>query len=306
MPYILIGLIVILLLVLFAGFEKMLDRLINLSPEVFTLTFVIFGLEYMARSHRWKHFVSSLGSEIAFREAAGLTLSSSLLNFFLPFRIGETVKLERLRSRHGMHTGDILISVATENFFDVCFLAIVTPFVIVTFISTKIGQSSLIIWLFCLSGILAVTAVIFSNQKFILIAERVPNPLGGYLKSIFLSIQFLKEYYSSNKARALWPIVLTLFIFLCESLFVHSLATYYFEDLPFHVSVAVVIVGLLTLTVPFLPGAVGSYELAISLLLTSVGLPLDEALVFVLTQRAILSIFLLFDTLFAYLIDHFS
>ncbi|MHA2173731.1 MAG: lysylphosphatidylglycerol synthase transmembrane domain-containing protein [Candidatus Hodarchaeales archaeon] len=299
-----ITVIVLILIVLFINPDILIQNFLKLGIMGVLLLVLLYFLDLIIRTYRWKVLLIAQGEDIPFRSLF-LPVSSALaINLFTIARAGEAVRMLSLKRSHNTKYSDSLSSIVIEQVLSIIGLLIVTTgslFFIGS--SFNIGEDSqivgqLVIILFLISIVsLAFIGVILFNPSFVYrIINFFPDFFREKLKAVVEAFNRGLSDLRSHPILLTQGIITSSLVWIIEGIMLFVIAisvfpTFGMIDFPWVITASCA--GNVTFIVPILPGAVGEYETVIAVILfNSPNYPGEYAASVALIDRVVKSVML--------------
>ncbi|MFH0832276.1 MAG: lysylphosphatidylglycerol synthase transmembrane domain-containing protein [Candidatus Aenigmatarchaeota archaeon] len=231
------------------------------------IAFIISNISICLRVLKWKVLLKNVG----FRELYPVQILGMTISNFTPGKLGEPIKAIILKMRKGLAVSETLPSIMWERIMDIAIL-IIFSIVALQFISldSRFFLISLISVGIFSSVILTLSIIIYSRKigvRFFAFFKKFP-----FLNKV--SDNFIETFYSSKiKKRGIFKcLILTIFPWLFEGVIL------YLSFLAFGITTnPLVLAGIVALSVligvaSFLPGGMGSADVAMIFILGMTGL----------------------------------
>ncbi len=285
-----LALMLLFLIFTLVGIEDVWQAAASASPMMFGLAVVVYLFSWPVRGLRYQHILRRLGHHHDLNFITGSIFMSQSANVILPARIGDLSRAYILKKEKDIPLTTGMSSLAVERIFDI--IAITVIGVLSVLVVT--AQRSVDNWVMPLILSSAAVIVLFFAGIFFL-SSRGRNGLSPAERIIFkfsssgdytdmvagIAKKFIDEIYtvSSNvkdfivvffSSLAVWTIdILTCYIVLTAFPFVHNAAS--MTTLIAIVFLAVA-VGNLAKMFPITPGAIGTYEGALTIVFGIAGI----------------------------------
>ncbi len=255
---------IVIIAYLFYGIDiKKFDfSLFSISGIILTSLALFAG--QIILSFRWMSL-----SKLSFKASLETIIVSSALNMFLPARMGEASKAFYLKKFYHFNYHKSLAIIFAERFFDIVVLFLIICLWAFFYFTNDSVKTTLLILMF-----LVLFIIIFFNSKTIYnILKKIPFR--------FIRIYSQKIYKHINKILKKpqiafgWSVVLWIFYLLSYILFFHFAINF---NLSLKDMVELFIFSTFAIALPISPAGVGTFEGAIVLYLTQVGINKESAL----------------------------
>ncbi|MFW9777363.1 MAG: YbhN family protein [Candidatus Heimdallarchaeota archaeon] len=269
---------VLLLLLIWINPETLVDKLLHLGIWVVSILSVLYFIDLIVRTYRWKILLQAQGVDLSMKTLAPPTVSALAINLFTIARAGETVRLYVLKRYHDTRYADTFSSIVIEQVLSVISLLVVIIGSLIA-IGGSLPQTSdyevlqtLIFLLFIITGIGLCIIAIFSWHPEIGIRfiSLFPKFLEIRLSSAYRSFILGVSDLSSTPSLLIKGLVTSIAIWLLEGVMLFVIATSVFPvveliDLPWAISASAA--GNITFFFPILPGSIGGYEVMVAFVL---------------------------------------
>ncbi|HNQ29839.1 MAG TPA: lysylphosphatidylglycerol synthase transmembrane domain-containing protein [Methanolinea sp.] len=221
---------------------------------------------WWVRGLRYRSILASLGIPVGVNFSTACIFVSQTANLIVPARLGDLVRIFILGHEKNAPVSKGISSLVVERVFDIVTVAL-------------LGAISLLFvlnvpdWFYTLILLpLAAGAVFFAVLLFI----GKFNSENRIIKTLLTIMEQIKE--ASLSVRAV--VILSgssILIWLMDVMVCVFVVMMFQEEIPFAAVVLAIVIGNLVKAVPLTPGGVGTYELALALTFTLVGVPAAEA-----------------------------
>ncbi|HNS83604.1 MAG TPA: lysylphosphatidylglycerol synthase transmembrane domain-containing protein, partial [Methanolinea sp.] len=221
---------------------------------------------WWVRGLRYRSILASLGIPVGVNFSTACIFVSQTANLIVPARLGDLVRIFILGHEKNAPVSKGISSLVVERVFDIVTVAL-------------LGAVSLLFvlnvpdWFYTLILLpLAAGAVFFAVLLFI----GKFNSENRIIKTLLTIMEQIKE--ASLSVRAV--VILSgssILIWLMDVMVCVFVVMMFQEEIPFAAVVLAIVIGNLVKAVPLTPGGVGTYELALALTFTLVGVPAAEA-----------------------------
>jgi len=283
----LVGIVILLSLIYYAGFEKFFNIIIHISPYWIIISVIIYAMSWIFRVQRLERFTRDAGEKIGFIELFKLLISGYTLNILLPARLGDVATIFYLKMKK-IAIGKSTAIIFQLRILDVMALLILSLPVFAFFFSDTPTwiRTTLLICIF----IIAIP--IFSNLL---------NRLGNKFNNKIFKIASYKvnDAYIHYHEIVLNKRLLFVSIFISMTIWVFDILTCYTVSIavasPILITVAIfgVCIANVAKSVPSIPGGIGVYESALAGILVLFGTPVDIAITIAILDHAIKNMFTL-------------
>ncbi len=219
-------------------------------------------------SLRWRFLTGDKISLLASFEAIGI---SGFLNFILPAKTGELSKIVYLKKFYGFRTSNTTAVLVMERVFDVVILAFVT-------LATTL-------FLFQIEGALKYSAAIFTVFTLFLLflrsngIKKIIGLLPNQRLRVFVFRTFKLTLTLSNRKILTYNFIYSILVWMSYFFTVYLFLIYVAD---FHLTLQetfiVFVISSVALSLPLLPGGVGTYQAGVVFALGLYGVGKEEAL----------------------------
>ena len=289
-----ISIILLRLILAFINPENLIDDLFSLGVWGLIVLFVLYLIDLLIRTYRWKLLLIAQGVDIPVTSLF-LPVSSALaINLFTIARAGEAVRVFSLKRNHGTKYSDTLSSIVIEQVLSIIGLLIVTT-ASLFFIGSSLQASEgsqiieqLILILFFSSGggLLAIIVILIRPDVIYKLLSKFPEKIRSKLTSAYEAFVRGISDLRTKPALLIQGIAASSLVWLIEGLMLYVIASAVFTSISLNDLswvIAASCAGNITFIIPILPGAMGQYEAVIAFVLFNY--PLDEATSIALIDR---------------------
>ncbi|HXW00791.1 MAG TPA: lysylphosphatidylglycerol synthase transmembrane domain-containing protein [Anaerolineae bacterium] len=290
----LLSIVTIFALLRLGNIDISLETLARVKGLWLFLGFVAFYVSVVARGLRWQHILHAMGWRVGSIYAQTLLTAGLFISSVLPARAGDVGRVAMLKQDYKIPVSQGAASIAAERALDVFSVLILAAIGAIWALRGRIPPEALqliigvtILFVLGLVGLLAVPSLEAWLRRLGQIMPAKIRPL--YQKALdfgFSLIHSLRDL--GRKPFALMLIVAESFItWLLDAVIVHFVLLSLNITVPFSVSLASSMLGVLATIVPLMPGALGQYEAGMIGLLTLAGVPPAESTLAALLVRFI-------------------
>jgi|Deesub1362A_J573_1020465.scaffolds.fasta_scaffold07685_2 hypothetical protein len=271
---VLIALLILASITFFSGFENIFKSLLSVSFLALSVASIIYSLSWVLRGIRYSAIIGKIGYKLSILTSISLIFLSQSLNIVLPGRIGDLSRVYILRRDSEIPVLSALSSLLLERVFDLLSVATLGLLSFVILGVELYEKSSLVFLISILLTLLFVLSVF-------LIRFSTSSRISSYLQKIFGDMRKLFELKS-----------LTLFTSLSMLLWmIEAVVSYVILSSFIHASLLLVILAVsfanLTKVFPITPGGIGTYEAAMTGVLTAGGIPTEISFTVALVDHAL-------------------
>ena len=274
---ILVSLVFIIAMIIYINPETFINNIKSFDKGYLVLIMGLIVIDLLLRVTRWWILLQSQEHFIPFRSLMYPSFASNMLNVFLPGRAGEVVRLYALRDEYNVTYSVGLSVIVVEQVINMMALVTVSSFALgliffsgISFNSNIIN--SLIPYAFMGSLVLIVGLImlfIVDPNKFIPIFSFLPVSINSKVVRLIHTFSFgLKNI--KTKFYIFWVALSTSLVVWCIEGFVIWLITTQFINPNYEFSIAFFAstIGNLNFLFPILPGAIGTYETTLAVVLS--------------------------------------
>ena len=226
----------------------------------FLLCFTVF-----IRALRWKII---LNKDISIYNLFKVQMIGYFANNILFFRIGEVLKSYTLGKKENISKSYILGTVVFERFLDMLILFLMILVCMIISPIMNIGDISLFKILLVVFGILGLFLIMFFSLSKVSVPFKFVEQ--------FIS-NFVLAYQSLGLKQFIYSILLGIVIWIIYWVNVDLVFKAFGNKVEIHISLIILIVASLIVSVPSLPGGIGTFHLGVNLTLLSLGVINSES-----------------------------
>jgi len=288
---VLIGIILLLLILYFAGIDKVIQTILHSNVNFILLAFGFFIAKTLLKCFRWQIFLKSIGQKVPFSHAFYSFNAAMFLSNLVPFKGLEIIRGYFLKIKFNYSFSKTIPLVLTERVFDVfiyIFFSLITLRAIKNFIPSYITFlsffSMLAFFLISLAVLLILNSKRLTLKLFKLISILpIINRFGGKFESVAKKFSIGFNQLKKSKilicilllSSVIWIFEGMIFLFSAKAVGINL--SYELFAIP----LISILLGVLTL----IPGGLGSTEAIMVLFLMSLGFPAAQATSAVLIYR---------------------
>ncbi len=292
-----VGVAIVLLLVQYAGTERVYASLLKASPYWIAASVFIYAVSWIFRTLRLKALTDHAGKRLALPDLFKLYISGFALNILLPAKLGDIITIGYLKMR-GIPLGKSAAIIVQTRILDL--LAIV----VLSIPATILVQSRTPDWV---TTSIILSALLFSiplgltlldRSRFVSKKLREFGARAGH-KLLKLLLEKLGDAYDAyhelvgdRKVLAL-SVLFSLAIWLFDGLTCQAMAISLGAQISFPLVMFAVAVANIGKTAPATPGSLGIYEGILAAVLTLFGVPFEAAVLIAVLDHAVKNIFTL-------------
>ena len=276
------ALLLLFLLFNLVGIEEVWQSASSASPEMFGLAVLIYLFSWPLRGIRYQHILKRLGHEHGLNFITGSIFMSQSANVILPARIGDISRAYILKREKTVPLTTGMSSMAVERLFDIIAITVIGVLAVLVVMAERTVDD----WVMPLM-LSSITIIVLFFVVIFLMASRGRNglsPVERIIQKILkpgdhtdrvagIASKFVDEIYTISSSPKdfiivffsslmVWIVdILTCYTVLTAFPFVHNAAS------PITLTAIVfmaVAVGNLAKMLPLTPGAIGTYEYALT------------------------------------------
>lgn len=225
------------------GISNFIDSLSMIRRDFLILAAAIYFLSFIVRGYRFQYLIKRMGEKSSLKTATLAISIGQTVNVLTPVRLGDLARAY-VFNRYGVSYTASLGGIVAERSFDILSIGIIA-----LFFSFCLGTGDVEIYYAILFALLLFSSVV--------ILSRTRNFLGRIMQKARILL---------NPADSIYILTLSAFIWFCDIL------VCYLISLSFGVSFAVVslavAVGNIVKAIPITPGGIGTYELALTAIIS--------------------------------------
>lgn len=293
-----LGLIVILLLLYYAGFNNVKDKLEHVNPLLITISIVFYASSWFFRTERLRELVQNAGKKISFWNLFKIHISGYALNVILPAKLGDIATIGFLNANH-IGVGKSTAIVIQTRILDIIALIII---------------SVLCMWFVCIGpqpewiiSSMRLSIIIVAIPLSMVILDRkkktvsIINHITGLVKKDFSKNLIMKVadaydgYHNivSDKKMFLSTAVISLFIWLIDGITCYLVSLSFDTNISIMICVFAIMIANIGKSFPSTPGSIGIYEAVLASVLTVFGVPYSTAILVAIVDHLIKNSFTL-------------
>jgi uncharacterized protein (TIRG00374 family) len=293
-----LGLLILVVLIYHAGFDRFLDQILHASPYFIALSVVVYATSWIFRTVRLEVFTKHAGKNLKMFELFKLYIAGYALNVLLPAKLGDVATVGFLKMK-GINVGRSAAIIIQTRVLDVLALTLLSLPALAAYSFKDSPYWIKTAILVCFLIVAAPIGVVNLDKKkrvrgfFDKIMDKISH------QSLKLAIEKIKEAYDayheivSNKKLLLASILLSLVIWLFDGVTCYTVAVGFGSKISFLVVVLAVSIGNVGKSAPATPGSVGIYESLVAAVLVFFGMSFDIAIAVAILDHAIKNIFTL-------------
>lgn len=236
---------------------------------------------YLLRTYRWHRLLKKLGERVPIWDGVLCYFSGFALTV-TPGKVGEAVKAHYLKDRHNVEYHHTFAAMLTERIADLVGISFISLAALYAFKDFHFFAASVVTLIVVILGILIIEPARTNLLKPLRKARnRWVKMLSGFIDSVtsraaaLLSFRVLTE--SSTLALMSWS---------AEAFAFAYLATLVGYEGDLMLLMGIFCIGMLIGAASFIPGGLGSTEIALLFMLEKIGIPSVDAVFVVLVSRA--------------------
>ncbi len=245
-----------------AGFGSIYREITRLRPDLIAFAALLYATSYIARGYRFEFILSKLDFKAGVAFSTAAVSISQTVNVLTPIRIGDIARAYVFRRKDVPYSSS-LGAIAAERFFDLISVAVIAA-VAAAMLGAGLDEPT---YALALAAILLLA---------ILALSRMENFIGRIFRSA-RSVMGIKE--------SVVLVILSLLIWATD-IAVCYIISLSFSQPPLTLTALAVAVANIVKTVPITPGGVGTYEAAMTAILSSF-YSIQEAFTISLVDHAI-------------------
>ncbi len=265
------GLLMIVLLFYYFGFEKSMNTLLSINPKYIILAYIIHSTSWLSRAYRLKAIFSDQKiQKITKYQILKINFAGYTLNILLPFKLGDIARMYMFHTETKLPLKPSITSVIYTRIFDLLTLCIF-GIISLTFILNKNPAQNLSNYI--------ITFLLITSLIIILTSATIQKKIAQYLQKKRPKLaEIITSFILSKKCRILSFIYSTL-IWSVDGITIYLI----FKGLNQEVSLPIVFMGLvignIVKSFPTTPGGIGLFEGSMALLFISLGINQNIAIV---------------------------
>lgn len=268
-----------LAIALYAGFDKILSALSRTTLSLWLILLTGSFCNYLVRFIRWRYYLRQMGHQLPdwlhfIYYLAGFALTTT------PGKAGEVIRSVLLRP-HGVTYSNSIAAFFTERLLDVLVIALLATFSIIAFE----GHRGFAIT----ADIVVIGVVLILRQQRIQARLRLSQQRWRATRWRKLAWHLLIMLHKARRLLTVRPllvgVILGILAWVAQGIAYSLLLNHFGIELIFTIGFGIYATSLLIGAASFLPGGVGSTELAMYLLLKAVGVDELNAITIPLISR---------------------
>ena len=251
-----LAILILFLIASIIGWAAIADTLRTASPALIALSILVYLISWPLRGIRYQQILAQLGQQERLDFLVGCISLSQSANVILPARIGDVVRAYLLKKMKNIPLTTGFSSLAVERIFDILAITIIGGFAV-------LGLQGMLLDRWIIDVITIAGLAIVAVFGLLVLFLKLRTKIGG------VAARFIREIaVVSTKPRA-FAIVFTgsLLVWLFDILTCFVVLSAFSGTTSLSMIPIVflaIAVGNLTKIVPITPGAIGTYELALT------------------------------------------
>jgi uncharacterized protein (TIRG00374 family) len=275
-----ISLAILVAVVMYVGMATLADweafgAAVSVLPgELWAQVVGLSLLSYLLRFARWHHFIGAMGHKVPILRNLEIYLAAFALTL-TPGKAGETIRSVYLY-RYGVSYSNSISAFFSERLLDLVAVGALASLVVSMFPEQWI-------WMLATIASIVIVILLLRSRLITLIGERASrNYVVGHVTTLIADVRFLM--FGRRVAVA---VPLSLAAWAAQGLSLYLIVHAFGYALAVDTVVAIYCLSILAGAVSFIPGGMGATEVAIALLLTTVGVGQTEAIAASLVSRGL-------------------
>lgn len=259
------GVLLLVGLISLSGISSIWATLSDTKPVFVVAIVAIYPVSYLFRTWRWRVLLRAADHLASRRNVFRAIAAGWLFNSLIPARAGDVFRAYALKTTDGVPFTVGASTIVVARVLDMIVLGSLMSIVAIIFIrSTR--TIYLALSAFGIAGLLIGALVVFY-----LLSDRIDEFGGSKVANIFHSLRKVRRSLARVSSN---PFALALSLLLSVPLWITEVATVFFAaravgvQLPVVPAVAAGVSAFLSQTIPLTPGGIGTYEAAITSVLT--------------------------------------
>lgn len=248
----------------------------------FSLIIIIYLFDLLLRTVRWQILLKNQGyssKSIPLKTLFFPISASLIINLFTIARAGEISRMYILKKEKGVTYSDSLSTIAMEQSLSIFGLLVIVLMGLTSIGNTLIqdlddaSSINLLVIIFSILSIVLLLFLVFIMlypDLFTKIISFFPKSIGYRINRLFLSFYKGLVNFKTKKVQLFFALILSTGIWFIEGILLYIIASSLFPivtfiDLPWIIAASCL--GNITFILPILPGAIGEYEVIVSIIL---------------------------------------
>ena len=259
-----LAVLILFLIMKLVGSEDVTDALRTASPAIIALAIPIYLISWPLRGMRYQRILMQSGYKYDLNFLIGCIALSQSANVILPARIGDITRAYLLKKMKNVQLTIALSSLAVERIFDILAIALIGTLSLVCIRGLLIDQ-----WI---TNVLAFAGLLLISTFILLILSlKIRTKIGGVVMGFVREIASV----STNPGAFLTILVGSLLVWLVDTITCFVILNAFSEPISRSMIPLVflaIAVGNLTKIFPITPGAIGTYEGALTMIFSFGGI----------------------------------
>jgi len=259
-----LAVLILFLIMKLVGSEDVVDALRTASPAIIALSIPIYLISWPLRGIRYQRILAQSGYKYDLNFLVGCIALSQSANVILPARIGDITRAYLLKKMKKVQLTTALSSLAVERIFDVLAIALIGTISLVCIRGLLIDR-----WI---TNVLAFAGLLLTVTFILLILSlKIRTQIGGVVMGFIREIAGV----STNPGAFLTILAGSLLVWLVDTITCFVILNAFSETIPRSMIPLVflaIAVGNLTKIFPITPGAIGTYEGALTIIFSLGGI----------------------------------
>jgi len=235
----LLAIVLLTLLTLTTGLSNFLATLFLINPEFLISASIIYFLSFIIRGYRFHYLMKRIGENSSLKKAILAVNIGQTVNVITPVRLGDLARAYVFK-KYGIPYTASLGGIAAERSFDILSIGLIA-----LFFSIYLGTRNVETYYAIAFAILMLFLILFLS--------RMKNLLGKIMQKARIIL---------SPASSISVFLLSILIWLCD------IIVCYLISASFGISIALVAlavaIGNIVKAIPITPGGIGTYELAVT------------------------------------------
>ncbi|MEA1906303.1 MAG: lysylphosphatidylglycerol synthase transmembrane domain-containing protein [Euryarchaeota archaeon] len=259
-----LAVLILFLILTLVGIENVTDALRTASPAIIALAIPIYLISWPLRGIRYQRILMQSGYKYDLNFLVGCIALSQSANVILPARMGDLIRAYLLKKMKKVQLTIALSSLAVERIFDILAIAMIGTLSLVCIRGLLIDR-----WI---TNVLAFAGLLLIVTFTLLILSlKIRTEIGGVVMGFVREIASV----STNPGAFLTILAGSLLVWLVDTITCFVILNAFSETIPYSMIPLVflaIAVGNLTKIFPITPGAIGTYEGALTIIFSFGGI----------------------------------
>ncbi len=259
-----LAVLILFLIMKLVGSEDVVDALRTASPAIIALSIPIYLISWPLRGMRYQRILAQSGYKYDLNFLVGCIALSQSANVILPARIGDITRAYLLKKIKKVQLTTALSSLAVERIFDILAIALIGTISLVCIRGLLIDR-----WI---TNVLAFAGILLTVTFILLILSlKIRTKIGGVVMGFVREIAGV----STNPGAFLTILAGSLLVWLVDTVTCFVILNAFSETISRSMIPLVflaIAVGNLTKIFPITPGAIGTYEGALTIIFSLGGI----------------------------------